>query len=227
MNIKFDKLCCIVLSSAICMSASCLSVLAMEKGSSDNNGVAITSVEDNVVHSDEWAELFKEVDKIELPSVKDTVRNRVAEALGLPVFQDIIRSPKRVSEMNDQDLESNLIDAFEDTVFEFKLSKGSSPVPFEIKTEQDIEKDFIGLSYISSHCQDFRYYETLNYVFKIGLSCNLAKLYCIKGGLRSSQLRRNRKGNYESLKNWHYKNNKSIRSSLGQYAFYLGVPMDL
>ena len=223
MNIKFNKLCSIVLSSAMCMSASCLPILAVKKERCTDEDVTKIIVNNTV----QWAKLFEEIDKIELPSVKDTVRNRVAEALELPVFQDIINSPERASEMSDQDLENNLIDAFEDTVFQFNLSRGSSPVPFEIKTEQDIEKDFIGLSYISSHCQNFRYYKVLDYIFRMGVYCDLAKLYCIKGGLRSSRLRKNRKSNYESLKNWHHKNNKSIRSSLGQYARYLGVPMDL
>ena len=234
MRKKFTKLCSAVISSAMCVSANCLPICAHEKlmrNASQTGSSNSRNIDDNshyvVENLDNWNILFKEINKIESESIKEVVRSRVAEALQLTAFQDIINSPKRVLEMNDQDLEINLIDAFGDTVSGFNLSKGNSPVPFEIKTEQDIEKDFIGLSYISSHCQDFRYYKALNYIFKMGVSCDLAKLYCIKSGIRSSQLRKNRRSNYESLKKWCNQNKIAVRNGLGHYAVHLGVSMDL
>ena len=234
MKKKFNKLCSMVLSSLMTLSASCAPALAGGKeGNNEVNFVVVDENGNDIGSEDEsqhWNELFGEIDKIKSEPVKKVIFSRVGEALELSAFRDVINSPELVSKMTYQDREENFLDAFEDFVSAFNLYGGGSPVPFEIKTKQDIKDDFVALSYILSHREDFKNYEVLCYLFRIGLSCDLAKFYCLKSGLRNRLLRKSRKSSdYESLKDWCYKQQdqqqerKSIEENLIFYENYLGA----
>ncbi len=230
MKKKFNKLCSMLLSSFVTLSAGCAPALAGGKeGDNEVNFVVVDENGNDIGSEDEsqhWNELFGEINKIKSEPVKKVIFSRVGEALELSAFRDVVNSPELVSEMTYQDREENFLDAFEDSVSAFNLYGGGSPVPFEIKTELNIKDDFVALSYILSHREDFKNYEALCYLFRIGLSCDLAKFYCLKSGLRNCLLRKSRKSSdYEPLKEWCYKQQKrkSIEENLIFYANYLGA----
>ena len=173
----------------------------------------------------DWKGLLDEVKTIRIPQVKKFAIECVKKDIELSLLQDICNSPSRLQSMRDEDLEQNIKDTFRDAVGGFVLRENIEPTQLIKNIKRNIVDRLALWTLISSDYVNSPYYKVMCYTFKLGLTNELGKLYCLCNCWDQGKTHDEKKevGRYLSLENWCRQENKSFNQGLFSYVSYLDV----